>query len=178
MINNRESLSNDPKFLDHWCSSSFDDRYSNVDTNMMEGLLSFQECKAEISPVLLDNVVYHVLIYPFECESCPPHLHLHIHYTDYSNDLCVGLDKPEYFWHDSDHQLILPYPFHINKYKADDSEPKHRLSACQTLILDNHLRSSYVDNVSCWDYLVMVWNHNNPDNRVHIDEIPNYCNLN
>ena len=98
---------------------------------------------------------YEVLIHPKEKEGNIPHFHLHVPGMSFDDDICIKLDKPEYFIHGS-HSGMLNHKERKN---------------LQVFLLSKRR------NISRWDFLVDAWETAYPNKLVSADSCPDYTEL-
>lgn len=88
----------------------------------------------------------------------------HFHFYNVSKNIfgCIRLDKPNYFIH--------------GKHKAKlNSKGKKQL--IEWLNSKETPFKKFMDKLTVWEYICILWNENNPDNIYNNDKIPNYENL-
>ena len=76
---------------------------------------------------------------------------------------CIRLDCPEYFQHGTSFK---------------DKLNKKEISNLIDFLKTQHKRFINVDfRFTNFDYMLMLWNDNNPDYQIEVDNMPDYNNL-
>ena len=173
------------------------DPIENKDLFYLDQWLDTSFCPQELDQLRLDfeykyrfminYSVYDFLVYPLEiADKCPPHFHLHQKYSNYANDICIRLDTPKYFLHDSRHPIGCPEFMEVSYYSGNQAAVSSTfLSRTDREELDRFMRSSsiFFPTYNNWRMLVEDWNYfyssKNNINVYELDEdsCPDYTQL-
>ena len=187
MIKPFNELTDHPDYLDQWIELMDDSEWFDHEPSDREAqLLEFKDNLDVKYRFRIDYSIYDFLIYPMEVEEkCPPHFHMHRRYTNYANDICVRLDKPFYFQHNSKHPVRVP-DFMEERffYVGNEAYPENFLSDSDKKYLNDfmHAKSDEFPEYSNWRMLVEAWNYHCPRNRMNVytiteDDCPDYTQL-
>ena len=87
-----------------------------------------------------------------------PHFHTHLKAdgNNFSKDICIRLDEPEYFIHGS----------HTDTLNTGDCRKTNEL-----------LHERYARGMTNWEYLAATWDHDHPEAQIGDISCPNYLEL-